>query len=646
MKRPSLTDRVSQVKLGRRALLLGGVQLAVAGAIANRMHNMQIDEASTYRMLAEENRISMQLIAPPRGRILDRFGAVLADNRPTYQVTLVRERAGDLDIVLGRLQALLALTDDDVQRILTEMKAKSSFVPVTVAKGISWDDLSRVSINAPTLPGVSAEVVPQRIYPFEQDFAHLIGYVGRASEQDMQEEPDRKELLSMPGFHIGKIGVEIAHEAVLRGQPGRISVEVNAAGRVMRRLDQVDPQPGADLQMTIDHHLQNFTLSRLSGQSAAAVVIDVRNGDLLACASAPSFDPNLFVDGISSKNYNGLRDSPYRPLADKTVQGAYPPGSVVKMSLALAALEGGQAKPDDTVMCPGYVEIGGRRFHCWKRGGHGRINLRGALRESCDVFFYEMARRVGIDNLHDMSARLGLGVKPDLPLSGISGGLNPSREWKAARYGKDWLIGDTINASIGQGFVLATPMQLAVMAARVATGKAVAPRLIKPLGPEDDVAFDDLGLSAASLSLVHQGMTDVVNAERGTARSSRIVAAGQTMAGKTGSSQVFSITAAERAAGVRSQADLPWNRRDHALFTAFAPAERPEIAVSVLVEHGGGGSLAAAPIARDLVLFYLNGGVPPLEAYPKDQRGRIKTDLENLSAAILPVDSHANRGRT
>ncbi len=640
------TDPKAHPRLTRRGMILSGAQLAVAGALGLRMHRMQIDEADTFRMMAEENRISMQLIAPPRGRILDRFGAVLADNRPTYQVTIVRERAGDPQKVLAHVQTILGLSDDDVQRILDDMADRSSFVPVTVARDITWDELSRISINAPALPGISADVVLQRVYPFGTDFAHLIGYVGRANAQDVEDNDGNNALLAMPGFHIGKISIEKAQEVSLRGTAGRLSVEVNAAGRVMRSLDRVPPVPGADLQLTVDHHLQNFALARLAGQSAAAVVIDVQNGDLLACASAPTFDPNLFVNGISSKDYSALRDDPYRPLSDKVVQGAYPPGSVLKMSLALAALEGAQVGPDETVYCPGFVEVGGRRFHCWKRGGHGHINLRGALRESCDVFFYEMARRVGIDNLHAMSARLGLGQRPDLPLSGIASGLNPSRDWKLERYGTEWLIGDTINASIGQGFVLATPMQLAIMAARVASGKDVLPRLFKPRIAGDTQEFADMGLAPGSLALVHAGMTDVVNATRGTARSSRIVAEGQTMAGKTGSSQVFSITAAERAAGVRSQADLPWNRRDHALFTAFAPAVQPRIAVSVLVEHGGGGSLAAAPIARDLVLFYLNGGLPPVEAYPADQRGRMQTSLEELSASILPVDGHGQKRRT
>lgn len=368
--------------------------------------------------------------------------------------------------------------------------------------------------------------------------------------------------------------------------------------------------------------------------------MDVTSGDLLGCTSAPSFDPNLFVRGISSRDYGALRDSEFRPLSDKTVQGAYPPGSTIKMSNALAALETGLMDPEETVACNGYVEISGRRFHCWKRGGHGRVNMVGALRESCDVYFYEVAQRIGIDGIFAMNDRLGLGQKYDLPLSGMAHGNNPSRAWKQERYGQDWLIGDTINASIGQGFTLASPIQLATMTARLASGTAVLPRLVRPFGGQDQDNPDPapLGLSAEALAIVRQGMFEVSNHERGTAYASRIADPAQAMAGKTGTSQVFSITAAERAAGVRSQDELPWNRRDHGLFVAFAPYDAPRFAVTVVVEHGGGGSTAAAPIARDIMLFAQHGGLPPEDAYPTSQRARVREDLALLSERILPPD--------
>ncbi len=634
-------DRIAQRRtLTRRAFIVGGLQAAVLTAIGVRMQQMQLRDAEQYRLLAEENRISMRLIAPTRGRILDRRGQVIADSTPTYQITIIPELAKDIASILMDLKQLLQLDDATIEDVIAKSKTTSSFIPLTVVENVSWKDIAVVAVNAPVLPGVTTEMVRRRFYQFGPDFAHIIGYVGRVSQFDLDEAVSEAPILSLPGYQVGKLSIEKNYERELRGEPGTKAMEVNASGRVIRNLSQNAPKDGQDLQLTIDHHLQNFTLARLDGLSAAAVVMDVNNGDLLAAASAPSFDPNLFVSGISSANYAVLRDSEYRPLADKTVQGAYPPGSTMKMSLALTALEAGKVTPEETVYCPGYVEIAGRRFHCWKRGGHGRVNLRGALRESCDVFFYEMAQRVGIDRLSDMNARFGLGQRPDLPLAGISAGLNPTRDWKQTRYGADWLVGDTINASIGQGYVLATPMQLATMAARIATGRVVKPRLVHAQSPsaEANEAFETMGLDQSDLDLVRQGMYDVINSDRGTARSSRIADPAQIMAGKTGSSQVFSITTAERAAGVRSQDQLPWNRRDHALFTAFAPYENPQIAVSVIVEHGGGGSTAAAPIARDLVLFHLNGGIPPITAYPESQRSRMANDLEKLRAKILTAD--------
>ena len=376
--------------------------------------------------------------------------------------------------------------------------------------------------------------------------------------------------------------------------------------------------------------------------------MEVQTGNVLALASAPSFDPNLFVRGISVADYAGLRDNEYRPMSNKTVQGAYPPGSTFKMVTALAAFEGGFASQDERIFCPGYIEISDRRFHCWNRGGHGRVNLTSALAESCDVFFYEMAQRVGIDRINAMAERLGLGMRYDLPLSGISSGLNPSREWKRERRGAEWVVGDTINASIGQGFVLTTPLQLAVMTARIATNRVIQPRLVHAINDVEQPLPEQpsLGLNPAHLALVQRGMFEVSNSQRGTAYASRIVDEALRMAGKTGSSQVFSITAAERASGIRRQDQLPWNRRDHALFVCYAPESAPRYAVSIVVEHGGGGSSAAAPIARDIILAAQNGGLPPVEAYPAPQRNRIESMIRTISDQIGPaVAASSLRGR-
>jgi penicillin-binding protein 2 len=406
---------------------------------------------------------------------------------------------------------------------------------------------------------------------------------------------------------------------------------------VMRELDRLEGQAGANLQLTIDTGLQNYCQQRLKGESAAAVVIDTTNGDLLAVASTPAFDPNKFVRGISVADYASLTENKYRPLANKSVQGAYPPGSTFKMITALAALEAGVVSPDETVHCPGHVEVGGRRFHCWKRSGHGQVNLHNSLKHSCDVFYYEMAQRAGIEKISEMARRFGIGEKFDIPMSAVSSGLAPTKQWKRDRRGADWVIGDSLNASIGQGFVLTSPLQLAVMSARIATGAIITPRLIRTInGIEQPSGLGEtLGLNENNLRTVRKGMYAVSNDRRGTAYSSHIAVDEMRMAGKTGTSQV-------RNAVVRNQ-DVPWEQRDHALFVAFAPAEAPRIACSVVVEHGGGGSSTAAPIARDIVLQALYDGTPPLAAYPQSQRGTIRErqrtmDLRDLSAGGTSKD--------
>ncbi len=611
------------------------------GVLGFRLWQLAVRDAEQYYLLAEENRISLRLVRPDRGRIFDRNGKIVADNEHAYRITLVREETRDVDAVLANLRTLLGLDDETIQKVKALLERTQSFVPITVKDRVTWEEFSRVALNAPVLPGVRPEMVLSRVYPFGPDFAHQLGYVGPVSETDLSDgEKEAEPLLRLPDYQIGKTGVERSFERDLRGLPGAQRVEVNAGGRTMRELALEPPVPGPDLQITLDHHLQNFMRVRLEGQSAAAIVMDVTNGDLLGCTSAPSFDPNLFVRGISSADYGALRESEFRPLADKTLQGAYPPGSTIKMSNALAALESGVMDPEETVQCNGFIEISGRRFHCWKKNGHGRINMVGALRESCDVYFYEVAQRIGIDGIFAMNDRLGLGQKYDLPFAGIAHGNNPTREWKQKTYGQEWLIGDTINASIGQGFTLATPIQLATMTARLATGTAVLPRLIRSVGEKaSDVSVaKPLGVSSEALAIARQGMFEVSNHERGTAYSSRIADPTRAMAGKTGTSQVFSITAEERATGLRTQEELPWNRRDHALYVAFAPFDAPRYAVTVVVEHGGGGSTVAAPIARDMLLFAQHGGLPPEESYPTSQRTRIREDLAVLSERILPPD--------
>jgi len=638
MKRPAAETATNWRKLTRRGILIGGLQVGFAGLLAWRMQNLQVDQADQYRLLADENRINVRLIPPARGEIYDRNGVILAKNEPSYRITIIPEDAGDIDMVLRKLGYLVYLSEDDIKRIKAEVKRSAPFLPVTVLNRVTWDDISRVAINSPALPGIATEVGLSRQYPLEKNFAHVVGYVGPVSERDLQRSEDPDPLLRIPRFQIGKVGVEAKYENTLRGRAGAKRVEVNALGRVMRELDRREGTPGANLQLTIDAKLQAYTTARLGTESASVVVMDCTNGDILSIVSVPGYDPNKFVRGISYSDYGALRDNDHRPLASKTVQDAYPPGSTFKMVTVLAALEAGLITPNDTFYCPGHFDVSGRRFHCWKSGGHGNVDLEASLRESCDVYYYELAVKVGIDVISEMAFRLGLGISHDIPMSAVTSGLMPTREWKERVRGTDWVVGDTVNASIGQGFVSSSPLQLAVMTARLASGKEIKPRLVKSVdGVQQDIitGFIDMGINENNLRFVRRAMFSVSNDRKGTAYGSRIIEDAYRLAGKTGTSQVRNITEAERRQGVTSNSDLPWNRRDHALFVNYAPYDNPKIAVATVVEHGGGGSAAAAPIGRDITLQALYGGPPPLSAYPSKDRARIAKQQQDI-AAILP----------
>ncbi|KPP83802.1 MAG: penicillin-binding protein 2 [Rhodobacteraceae bacterium HLUCCA08] len=638
MKRGPKETAESARRISRRAMLLGSAQLAVMGTLAWRMRSMQVGQAEEYRMLAEENRIKIELIPPARGLVFDVNGVVLADNEQFYNIVMTREDAGDVDTVLARLARLVALDPERVEEARAELLTRDPFIPVTLAERVPWEDVSRVTVNAPALPGVRAKQGLSRTYPQGADMAHVVGYVGPVSDYDLSRIDDRDPLLRIPRFQIGKYMVENKLERSLRGGAGTLEVEVNNAGRVMRELERQEGVPGADLQLTVDARLQNYVQARLGEESAAAIVIDLEDGDLRAIGSAPSFDPNLFVRGISVSDWDFLneRHKPanehHRPLAAKTVQGAYPPGSTFKMITALAALADGVIGPEETVRCIGHLDVSDVRFHCWKRAGHGNMNVHEALKQSCDVYFYDIAQRVGIDKIAEMARKFGLGVRHDVPMSAVHRGIMPDHAWAREERGREWRIGDTVNASIGQGDVLASPLQLAVMTARLATGRAIVPRLVRSIDGvgEPSGRGAEIDVNPNHLIRIRQAMHAVSNHSRGTAYASRIVEDRFRLAGKTGTSQVRRITAEERARGVIRNEDLPWHRRDHALFVGYAPFDAPRYAVAVVVEHGGGGSTAAAPIARDILLQALYDGTPPLAAYPSNLRGRIAEQQRRL----------------
>lgn len=595
------TDR--QRSLTRRTLVLGGLQVGLFGVLGARLYDLQVNQAERYARLADDNRINVQLIAPSRGRIVDRFGQDLAVNDQDFRLLMVAEQAGDVEAVLDRLSAVLPLDDDEVERVLRDVSSRRSFVPVTVRENLSYRQVAEIEVNAPDLPGLSIDVGELRRYPHARLTTHVVGYVGAVSEEELTGDP----VLALPGFRIGKSGVEREHDLTLRGQAGARQVEVNAIGRIIRELSREEGQPGEDVQLTLDLGLQQYVQERLSTEiSAAATVIDTETGEILALASHPGYDGNLFTNGIDHANWQRLLNDPHTPLVNKAIAGQYAPGSTFKMVVALAGLEDGVIDPNERIFCPGHLDFGNHRFHCWRRGGHGSLAMIESIAQSCDVYFYELARRIGMDRISHFANRLGLGINLPLDMPGQRAGLVPTRAWKEATRGESWLQGETLIAGIGQGYVLSTPLQLAVMTARLANGgREVTPHLTLRVGGPDaplvDPPAEPLGFAEENMAVVREAMIAVTSGRTGTARGSQIDEPGFEMAGKTGTSQVRRITVAERAAGITRNQDLPWARRDHALFVGYAPIAAPRYACSVVVEHGGGGSAVAAPIASDIL---------------------------------------------
>ena len=589
----------------RRALLVGGGQALLFSTLAGRMYYLQILESDRFRVLSEDNRINLRLFAPPRGRILDRFGLPMAVNKQNFRVVLVREQARDVKRTLDALARIIELSEQDYARILREVGRKRAFVPVTVSDYLSWEQMSRIEVNAPDLPGVNIEVGQIRHYPHGARMTHVLGYVSAVSEKELTGDP----LLELPDFQIGKMGIEKQYDLSLRGSVGRSHFEVNAVGRVIREVEHNEGMPGQDLVLTLDAGLQAFLHQRLSQErSAAAVVMEVHGGDVLAFASVPGFDPNIFNADLSSQTWNALTKDPLAPLTNKVIAGLYAPGSTFKMMVALAALKSG-IDPNRQVFCPGFLNFGRGRFHCWKQGGHGWVDMYQGIKRSCDVYFYTIGRETGIDRIAAMAKRFGLGAPVGIDLPGERGGVIPTKAWKLANIGEIWQGGETLVSAIGQGFVLTTPLQLAVMTARIANGgRMVKPRLTHPAN--GDVSGPDatspespsLGIPEAHMRVIRTSMDLVANNPRGTAYRARIDQEGWELAGKTGTSQVRRISRAERLAGVTKNEDLPWRRRDHALFVAYAPVDRPRYCCAVVVEHGGGGSKIAAPIVRDVLI--------------------------------------------
>ena len=607
MGRIKQQQQQSQQKVfSRRLAILGGLKIAMVATLAGRLYYLQVIEGEKYKLLSDENRINHRILFPPRGLIVDRFGIPLATNSPSYRAILVAEQTPNLQATLEAFSAIVPLSERDIARAMKERQHTQDFKPITVKDDLNWDDVNAVELNLPDLPGISIEIDQKRVYPFGGITSHILGYVAVPNEKDIENDTD--PLLRQPGFRIGKNGLERQYDQPLRGSAGESQLEVNSFGRVIRELARQEGLPGGDLVTTLDLGLHQFAHQRLSSEMAgAAVVMDVYTGDLLALVSTPSYDPTAFYRGLTTDEWQELSNDIYGPLTNKAVAGQYAPGSTFKMMTALAGLRAG-VSPDDHVYCTGVTVLGSARFHCWKREGHGSQDMALGIKNSCDCYFYEIARRAGIDKIAETSRMFGLGSAEGVDLPGEKAGLIPDSSWKKAVMGDIWHPGETLVAGIGQGFITTTPLQLCVMTARIANGGyAVKPRLVRRISDgsqndEGNPVFPSIEVPENYLKILRNGMDLVTNGDRGTAYRSRIDIPGMEMAGKTGTSQVRRITMAERARGVIKNQDLPWNQRDNALFIAFAPVHAPRYACCVVVEHGGGGSAVAAPIARDILI--------------------------------------------
>jgi len=612
-------------RFSRRSFVIGGIQGGVGLLLAARMGYLAVAENEKYEMEAESNRVNLTLIPPRRGWILDRNGAPLASNRADFRVDVIPERMENLDREVGTLGMLLRLDEAQVQDLKDKIAKAQGFQAVEVASGLAYDDFAAVTLRLPELPGVVPQRGFSRHYPTGPSVGHLIGYVGTAAREEYEKE--KIPLLVTPGFKLGKDGLEKEYEQVLRGEPGARRVEVTAGGKIVRDLEAREDVQGNPIHLTIDGPLQDYAARRLGLESGSVVVMDCLTGDLLCMASMPSFDPNSFSDGIGRVEYKMLTDDDHVPLRNKILKGLYPPGSTVKPMVAMSFLEAG-LDPLETTSCGGGLRVGNRVFHCWNRGGHGTVDMAKGIYQSCDVYFYHFAQQIGMEAIAPMARRLGMQEKFSLPVADQFFGTVPDPSWLRRKHGRDWAAYDTVNATIGQGFMLANPLQLGVMAARLATGNKVVPRLILDKGKP---RFADLGFHGNHAETVRNAMNEVVNGA-GTAGRARLPIDGVQMAGKTGTAQVVSLNVGGGKGG-------SWKYRDHGLFIFFAPFDRPRYAGAVVIEHGGG-SGAAYPIARDVMtyLFDPQKGLDQLYSLEKQWGG---TPRERMARKFATYASEA-----
>jgi penicillin-binding protein 2 len=588
----------------RRAFLMGGLAGVGLLALGGRLAELQIVENDRYRVLAANNQFTFRTIPPPRGLILDRNGVELASNRPNFRLLLLKDQNPDVEATLQTVSQLIAITPDRHRKLLRDIEQSPRFVPVTIAEDLTWDEFARINVRAPELLGLQADMGEARVYPFGGAFAHVVGFVSKVSADDVKKAGDNPDpLLLSPGFRIGKAGVEQALDVQLRGKPGGQKVEVDAKGRVIREdpSGDIPPRPGAAVHLTLDADIQNRALEVFGDASGAAVMMDCRTGDVLCLLSAPSFDANQFVRGLTRPEYAALVEYERKPLLNKALTATYPPGSTFKTMVALTALEAG-VDPRKTYVCNGSWPYGGRIWHCDK--AHGVLDMHGAIQKSCDIYFYQTALQLGPDPIAAVARTFGLGQIFDLGIPGQKPGLVPDTAYKRRTFPRDpvWHPGETPSMGIGQGYTNVNAMQLCVMVSRLANGaKALQPRLVHAIDSvvqPSGAAAPDLPFAKAHIAFVRAAMASVANDVGGTAYAASQLGLGPVMmAGKTGTAQARNF----KEGASRKTENLAWALKEHAWFVAFAPYDDPRYAMSVLVEHGGFGAEAAAPKAREIM---------------------------------------------
>lgn len=575
--------------ISRRTFLLTSGKFGILSLLLSRMFYMQILKGSDYKIKSEKNRISLILIPPQRGDILDRNGEIVATNKAIFSVKLDRRQSNRYKDSIEKIFEMQNFDDDSKKEIFRKLRITSRKIPLTLINDISWNDLAKIEEKIPELEGIYTEKSFARYYKFPEIFAHVTGYIGKISSDQISNNPN------VPINHYnGKSAVEKFYETKLAGKFGYKKVETNARGLFVNELESFDSVEGDNLSLTIDRKLQEYIHKLLPSEGSSAVIMDINDGSIMALNSKPSYDVNEFIGGISHKSWNALLDNPYKPLLSKVTQTHYPPGSTFKLITILSALESG-ISPDFEIYCMGSTIVGNQKFHCWKHTGHGRVDMSNAIKQSCNCYMYEIAKIVGASQILNTAKNLGYGSKTGIDLSGEVDGFLPSREWKLARFKFDWSIGDTLNISIGQGALLSTPLQQAVMVAAFANnGKILTPRVNKNLTPNIRESF----VESKNLEFLRNAMYRSVNEYGGTSYRSR--SKNVLLAGKTGTSQV------RKKKNIKedlNKSNIIWNNRNHALFAGFFPYNKPKYAMSIIIDHGGGGSAVAAPIARKIAEY-------------------------------------------